>query len=119
MCAPGFIDDYATVGGKWQRSDPTQGRVGSVFSDPGTTIAAGAAGQRVVDSQPEGGQSEYFGEAYTEGYHGSVAPYSSGYDGEYYEIHDDMNHSDFAPEMYEGDAVLQSDDQILTLGDEW
>ena len=33
MCAPGFLDDYATVGGKWQRGDPTQGRVGSIFSD--------------------------------------------------------------------------------------
>jgi hypothetical protein len=38
MCNPGYLDDYAAVGGKWQRSDPTYGRVGSIFSDPGTGL---------------------------------------------------------------------------------
>lgn len=120
MCAPGFLDDYATVGGKWQRSDPTQGRVGSIFSDPGSTVAAGTVGQHVVDSHPAGVESEYFGEAYTEDYQGSAAEYGSQYDGEYYDLHDEMGHSDFAPEMYQGGGDgLQIDDQILTLGDEW
>ena len=36
--SPGYMDDYATVGGKWQRSDPTAGRVGSSFSDPNSTV---------------------------------------------------------------------------------
>ncbi len=40
MCSRGYLDDYATVGGKWQRSDPVQGRVGSIFSDAGATVAA-------------------------------------------------------------------------------
>lgn len=37
ICAPGYLDDYATVGGKWQRVDATTGRVGSILSDPGST----------------------------------------------------------------------------------
>ncbi|MFK7735528.1 MAG: hypothetical protein AB8B50_05860 [Pirellulaceae bacterium] len=32
LCQPGFLDDYATVGGKWQRGNPTDGRVGSILS---------------------------------------------------------------------------------------
>lgn len=120
MCAPGFLDDYATVGGKWQRSDPAQGRVGSIFSDPGSTIAAGAAGQRVVESHPAGAENEYFGEAYTDGYQDSTAEYADEYGGEYYELHDDMGQSQFAPEMYEdGHDAVEFDDQVLTLGDEW
>jgi hypothetical protein len=31
------MDDYATVGGRWNRMDPTRGRVGSAFSDPGVS----------------------------------------------------------------------------------
>ncbi|MCA9194266.1 MAG: hypothetical protein KDB03_21000 [Planctomycetales bacterium] len=42
ICARGFLDDYATVGGKWERADPTTGRVGSVFSDPGTSLNSAA-----------------------------------------------------------------------------
>lgn len=40
LCCPPYLDDYATVGGKWARSNPTQGRVGSVFSDPGVLPAS-------------------------------------------------------------------------------
>ena len=36
ICPPGYLDDYATIGGRYQRLNPTTGRVGSVFSDPGT-----------------------------------------------------------------------------------
>ncbi len=120
MCAPGLIDDYATVGGKWQRSDPTQGRVGSIFSDPGTTITAGATAQHMVDSHAVGPQSEYFGEAHTEGYQGTATEYGAQYDGEYYEQQDDAGYSEFAPEMNHGsDGGLQFDDQTITLGEEW
>jgi hypothetical protein len=37
LCCPPYMDDYATVGGKWNRADPTTGRVGSAFSDPGVS----------------------------------------------------------------------------------
>ncbi len=40
LCAPGYLCDYAGVGGKWQRSDPENGRVGSIFSDPNSVVAA-------------------------------------------------------------------------------
>lgn len=117
MCAPGYLDDYATVGGKWQRSNPTQGRVGSIFSDPGSTIAAGAVGQRVVDSHPDGVEGEVFGEAYTENYSGDEY---SGETEEFYELNSQMNDSSFAPDQYEGsNHNPQSGDGILMLGDEW
>jgi hypothetical protein len=35
LCCPPYMDDYATVGGRWSRMNPTDGRVGSAFSDPG------------------------------------------------------------------------------------
>lgn len=40
ICPPGYLDDYATIGGRYQRLDPTTGRVGSAFSDPGTQEVA-------------------------------------------------------------------------------
>ncbi len=67
MCSRGFLDDYATVGGKWQRADQTHGRVGSIFSDPGSTVAAGYTGGNVVYSE-QGEQYESFGEAHIESY---------------------------------------------------
>ena len=42
LCAPGYLCDYAGVGGKWQRTDPENGRVGSIFSDPNSLVGAGA-----------------------------------------------------------------------------
>ncbi len=45
LCAPGYLDDYATVGGKWQRADSTTGRVGSVFSDPGASVSIASANE--------------------------------------------------------------------------
>jgi hypothetical protein len=35
MCSNDHLCDYAGVGGKWQRSNPTCGRVGSILSDAG------------------------------------------------------------------------------------
>lgn len=67
MCSRGFLDDYATVGGKWQRADQTHGRVGSIFSDPGSTIAAGYTDGNVVYSEQDE-QYESFGEAHIESY---------------------------------------------------
>lgn len=39
LCCPPYMDDYATIGGKWQRAHPSEGVVGSAFSDPGVTMA--------------------------------------------------------------------------------
>ena len=40
LCCPPYMDDYATIGGKWQRSHPSEGIVGSRFSDPGVVHAS-------------------------------------------------------------------------------
>jgi hypothetical protein len=40
LCCPPYLDDYATVGGKWARADPIEGRVGSAFSDPSVQTAS-------------------------------------------------------------------------------
>ncbi len=103
MCAPGYLDDYATVGGKWQRSDPTSGRVGSIFSGAGATISAGEIGGRIVDSHPAGIEGEVFGEAYTDEY-----PLMGD------EFHE-LNQMEFGPNDYE----MQNADGELMLGDEW
>ena len=69
MCATGYVDDYATVGGKWQRSNPTHGRVGSIFSDAGTTISDATEEGVVVEEYPSQWDSQSFGDAtYPEGY---------------------------------------------------
>jgi hypothetical protein len=52
ICAPGFIDDYATVGGKWERADPTYGRVGSPFSDPGSAADGHYASAHAYEVEP-------------------------------------------------------------------
>lgn len=51
LCCPPYLDDYATVGGKWARAHPSDGRVGSAFSDPGIIPAADQVshGSIVVD----------------------------------------------------------------------
>jgi hypothetical protein len=117
MCATGYLDDYATVGGKWQRGNPTQGRVGSIFSDSGSTIAAGAVGQRVVESHPDGVEGEVFGEAYTEDYSGGEYPENTE---EFYELNGEQSDQSFGPEVYDGSIHdSQSGDGILMLGDEW
>lgn len=116
MCAPGFLNDYATVGGKWQRGDSTRGRVGSIFSDPGSTNATGVSGGRVVDSHPAGIEGEVFGEAYTDEYPGATD--------EFYQLNDSMsgelNGQEFLPEVLDGTSQgIQEDDGVLMLGDQW
>jgi hypothetical protein len=48
LCAPGYLCDYAGVGGKWQRSDPENGRVGSILSDPNSVAGAGSPSAEVI-----------------------------------------------------------------------
>lgn len=38
MCCGPYDYHYPTFGGKHQRTDPTHGRVGSIFSDPNATL---------------------------------------------------------------------------------
>ncbi len=60
LCCPPYMDDYATVGGKWARANPTDGTVGSAFSDPGVMHASHDA---VIDSDfafdPPAGNGEF------------------------------------------------------------
>ncbi len=54
LSPPGYMDDYATIGGKWQRTDPVEGRVGSPFSDSSVmfghaAVAGLASGPGVVN----------------------------------------------------------------------
>lgn len=55
MCCPPYLDDYATVGGKWARTNPTDGRVGSAFSDPNISTVSGTvvAFPENIDAVPE------------------------------------------------------------------
>ena len=50
ICAPGYLCDYAGVGGKWQRTDPENGRVGSIFSDPNSDVGASTQSAKAVGS---------------------------------------------------------------------
>jgi hypothetical protein len=51
LCAPGYLCDYAGVGGKWQRMDPENGRVGSIFSDPNSVVGASAQSAELTDDE--------------------------------------------------------------------
>lgn len=48
LCAPGYLCDYSGVGGKWQRTDPENGRVGSILSDPNSVVAANQQPAEVI-----------------------------------------------------------------------
>lgn len=108
MCAPGFLDDYATVGGKWQRSDPTQGRVGSIFSEAGETVSNGALDQPYIEHHSQAYEDEVFGEAYTESYDGGVQEHQEfgelPADGSYYEMHDAGSYNEMPAE--DGELML-------------
>lgn len=51
LCAPGYLCDYAGVGGKWQRTDPENGRVGSILSDPNNVVGASAQSIEVTNGE--------------------------------------------------------------------
>jgi len=76
LCCPPYMDDYATVGGKWARSHPSEGVIGSAFSDPSSTQIFRDEGHIVLpqeslsyghplplemqESEPSGADSTYF-----------------------------------------------------------
>ena len=51
LCAPGYLCDYAGVSGKWQRTDPENGRVGSILSDPNNVVGASAQSIEVTNGE--------------------------------------------------------------------
>ncbi|HBE71147.1 MAG TPA: hypothetical protein DDW52_23625 [Planctomycetaceae bacterium] len=108
ICPPGFIDDYGAVGGKWERVNPTHGRVGSTLSDPGSVIGA-AEGDVQYD--------------YGEYYDGNVITGSPAYDDGYHEVYDAGTvHMDEAaiyndPMPYDYAPVSPSDEGVIILGD--
>lgn len=107
ICPPGFIDDYGAVGGKWERVNPTHGRVGSTLSDPGTVVGT-AEGELYYD--------EY--------YDGDVIQGSPAYGDGYSEVYDagTVHHDDAAiyndPGPYDYAPVSPSDEGVIILGDE-
>lgn len=106
--SPGYLDDYATVGGKWERLNPTHGRVGSNLSDPNADQLLNQAAERV--SADSANLPQRFGEATTEVYvddgHGPTAPGSG-----YYEYDTDYDSVDIDPES--------DDSGVIILGDDW
>ncbi len=95
ICAPGYLDDYATVGGKWQRTDPTSGRVGSPFSDPNYMAVAHAEPEMIYyDGLDSGMQIE------------GESSYPSELDGSVIELDGSQPGVDFVP-------------SVIELGDDW
>lgn len=104
--APGYLDDYATVGGKWQRSDPTYGRVGSVFSDPNSTVTDSNLAEFT-----EGGYSQEFSDADLR----DAEVIDPGYEVDHYQ-------TPYGPD----DTILEQtsdssefDDGVIILGEDW
>lgn len=101
---PGYLDDYATVGGKWQRSDPTYGRVGSVFSDPD---ASGRSGATMHVSDMEGDSNSYY-----EGDYEVIESYDSG-----------VADQSYPDEFYEEESAVPEvppyGDGVIILGEDW
>lgn len=52
MCCGPYDYDYPTYGGKYQRTDPAYGRVGSPFSDPATAGYGPSADSNLEASNP-------------------------------------------------------------------
>lgn len=123
ICPPGYIDDYAGVGGKWLRGNPTSGRVGSVLSDPGNTVgmAANAAEGTYSDANGNAGDVYYDdGTIYQgDGYESQTYPD----DGGYYEPvpppaevieGGSPNYDD-----YQGSSTSTGDSGVIILGEQW
>ena len=56
MCCGPFDYDYPVYGGKFERVDSSDGRVGSVFSDPNAS-SDGENPDSNLEAQPDGGDS--------------------------------------------------------------
>lgn len=95
ICPPGYLDDYATLGGKHPRTNPTSGRVGSILSDH--EVVSGT----IVDEyySPE---AEFF----EDDYYGSIS--------------DDQNVGGYIEEVdpIYGDGT-NHEQGVIVLGDDW
>lgn len=59
MCCGPFDDDYNHFGGRFHRSNPEQGRVGSILSDP-VYMGGGPSADSNLSNEPAGGRSGGF-----------------------------------------------------------
>lgn len=92
LCCPPYMDDYATIGGKWQRAHPSEGVVGSRLSDPGVVQAS----------------AENF--SYREGFYSGGA-YSGGEEwlsssGAEFPMNHSSTHQDFSSQPYDSIILL-------------
>ena len=73
LCDIGELCSYSAAGGKWQRSNPECGRVGSLFSDAGAyQVAPGKADHSIAaDPATEVESIDHLN------YNGSTQPYES------------------------------------------
>ena len=51
MCCTPYDYDYSAYGGRWQRTDMTNGRVGSAFAPAGDAVGGGYVEGQVIDGQ--------------------------------------------------------------------
>ncbi|MEZ6136846.1 MAG: hypothetical protein R3C53_18275 [Pirellulaceae bacterium] len=109
ICSPGFIDDYATVGGKWARANPVEGRVGSTLSDSGTAYSLTQPPEYSTDwIEPSGIDGEFLQEGYA-GEGGVEVIDGDGFDP-----------SQIVPNSSDSlEFVPQHQDEVIILGDDW
>lgn len=119
LCPPGYLEDYATVGGKWTRTDPSTGRVGSILSDPGTSVSG--------EGFPQGGQSEFYepllGDPIPNDFHAAPPDPGAELDVLYEPTYPGGGYGDRYYESVPGRvppvAPLPEDDGVIILGDDW
>lgn len=57
MCADCDLDDYGAYGGRWQRTNRTSGRVGSVFDPAGAQVPYEAGAASMTPAAENGNES--------------------------------------------------------------
>ena len=62
ICASPFDSHYAAYGGAWDRVDPSQGRVASVFQPASSTVESMSVPETTVGMPTEDGQFESTGD---------------------------------------------------------
>ena len=115
LCPPGYLDDYAAVGGKWQRTDPASGRVGSVFSDPGTSVSTGiSTGTTYYDGDTYYEQEIYESDGYEtiqgDDYYEEVSPQS---------VSPETSSVIESESEYYEESASRSNDGVIILGENW
>ena len=121
MGPQGFLDDYATVGGKWQRNDPTYGRVGSIFSDPGTNNGEAYPADEYVDGDYT--EETYYPPSNEDGIYDDVYDDVYGDDAYYDDSGETIIEPNAQPEgdVYQDSSIGtgESSEGVIILSDEW